>query len=148
MSEAPHHRESHEERDINVRRVALLGGVLIVSLVVILGLMGGLMAIFLADAGELPPGPTTTPVPTAPPGLQAVLSAEWGALQATQEARLQEYSWVSEDAGVAHIPIDRAMALLLANGLPTPAPTAAPTVTPTAVPDATPNASPTSEAGS
>lgn len=35
-----------------------------------------------------------------------------------QEAKLETYGWVDRKAGVARIPVDRAMQLLLARGLP------------------------------
>jgi hypothetical protein len=39
---------------------------------------------------------------------------------ADQEARLREYAWIDEDAGVVAIPIERAMDLLVREGVPTP----------------------------
>jgi hypothetical protein len=40
------------------------------------------------------------------------------AVRATEERRLHSYGWVDRNAGVAHIPIERAMQLLLERGLP------------------------------
>jgi hypothetical protein len=40
------------------------------------------------------------------------------ARQAQEQARLNSYGWVDEDAGVAHIPIERAMEMILEEGLP------------------------------
>jgi hypothetical protein len=40
------------------------------------------------------------------------------ALRATEEAALTTYGWVEKDKGIVHIPIDRAMELLLQRGLP------------------------------
>jgi hypothetical protein len=59
--------------------------------------------------------------------------AEWRGKEA---ARLTSYGWVDKDAGVAHIPVERAMAVVAEQGLPvgepteTPTPTVAPTPTP------------------
>ncbi len=39
-----------------------------------------------------------------------------------QENQLNSYGWVDEKAGVAHIPIDRAMELIVQRGLPVHAP--------------------------
>lgn len=36
-----------------------------------------------------------------------------------EEQKLNSYGWVNQDAGVAHIPIDRAMQLIAQRGLPT-----------------------------
>ena len=37
----------------------------------------------------------------------------------SSEKQLKGYGWVNKDAGVAHIPIERAMALVVERGLPT-----------------------------
>jgi len=56
---------------------------------------------------------------------------------AVQEAVVNSYGWVNQESGVAHIPVDRAMDLVLARGLPTrpasEAPAGAPTVAPATV---------------
>jgi len=52
------------------------------------------------------------------PRLQSDPFAELDLLRATQDAQLNSYGWVDESAGLAHIPIERAMDLLVANGLP------------------------------
>jgi hypothetical protein len=56
---------------------------------------------------------------------------------AAQQEAVNSYGWVSKEAGVAHIPVDRAMDLVLARGLPTrpanEAPPGAPTVAPATV---------------
>lgn len=41
------------------------------------------------------------------------------ALRATEAAALTTYGWVDKDKGIVHIPIDKAMELLLQRGLPT-----------------------------
>ncbi len=53
--------------------------------------------------------------------------ADAAALTATQEALLQGYAWVDQASGVARIPIDRAMQLVVAQAAQsTPEPTAEP----------------------
>ena len=54
---------------------------------------------------------------------QTTPNADAQALAATQEAQLQSYGWVDQSAGIAHIPIDRAMQLIVAEQ---PQPTATP----------------------
>ena len=57
------------------------------------------------------------------PRLQSNPFAELDLLRAKQQARLTSYGWVDQPAGVAHIPINKAMDLLAANGIPpTPEP--------------------------
>jgi len=53
------------------------------------------------------------------PRLQSDPFVELDLLRAAQDAQLNSYGWVDESTGLAHIPIDRAMDLLVANGLPT-----------------------------
>jgi hypothetical protein len=50
------------------------------------------------------------------------------ALRAAEDEVLTSYGWVSKEAGIARIPIEHAMQLVLERGLPVskPAPTAAP----------------------
>jgi len=57
-----------------------------------------------------------------------------------QEQQLNSYGWVDKDAGVAHIPIEHAMDLIVEKGLPV-LPQAADANESSAKPPATPNAS-------
>jgi hypothetical protein len=52
------------------------------------------------------------------PRLQADPATELSKLKEESLARLNGYGWVDEDAGVAHIPIDRAIDILAESGLP------------------------------
>ena len=55
-------------------------------------------------------------VPT--PHLQGNPAAELARLKKQSLDRLNTYGWVNPDAGIAHIPIDRAMDILARSGLP------------------------------
>ena len=55
-------------------------------------------------------------VPT--PHLQGNPAAELSRLKAQSLDRLNTYGWVKREAGIAHIPIDRAMDILARSGLP------------------------------
>jgi len=52
------------------------------------------------------------------PRLQSDPFVELDILRAKQDGQLESYGWVDESTGLVHIPIDRAMDLLVANGLP------------------------------
>jgi len=52
------------------------------------------------------------------PRLQSDPFTELDELRATQDMQLSSYGWVDEPAGLAHIPIGRAMDLLVTHGLP------------------------------
>ena len=53
-----------------------------------------------------------------PPRLQSSPAAELQELRAAEDALLSSYGWVNREAGVIHIPIERAMELIGQRGLP------------------------------
>jgi hypothetical protein len=59
----------------------------------------------------------TVPTP-AGPQLDPDQSATLAKLRSTEQQRLGEYAWVNEQAGVARIPIERAMAIAAEKRLP------------------------------
>jgi hypothetical protein len=61
-----------------------------------------------AEQRELPPSPR----------LQVHPHEELVEYCAAQQEAVDSYGWVSREAGVVHIPVDRAMDLILAKGLP------------------------------
>lgn len=77
-----------------------------------------------------PPGEPHIPIDPvahqAGPGPQANPRQELEQLRQLQDRRLHGYGWIDRDRGVVHIPIDRAMDLVLERGLER----AAPEVTP------------------
>ncbi len=70
------------------------------------------------QAGQLPPAPR----------LQSTPLQDLEQLRAEEEKELTSYGWVDEKAGIARIPIDEAIKIVAARGLPhaAPAPSAAP----------------------
>jgi hypothetical protein len=76
---------------------------------------------------ETPASPLATRTVPPEPRLQVDAPKELRVLQASEEGTLASYGWVSREAGIARIPIQRAMQLVLERGLPgtrTPAPPA------------------------
>lgn len=67
------------------------------------------------------------PEPTPPPGprLQTDPEGELTTMRREQAERLSSYGWVQQGEGTVHIPIDRAMDLLVERGLPAVGRTAA-----------------------
>lgn len=116
----------HEESDINVRAiiwfVVVLTGITLAVDVAMWGLFKGL-AYYEAKNDE-----SVTPLAAAPapptggnmpsPGLQLTPWTDLKAFQAAQAAQLHSYGWIDEHGGVARVPIDKAKALLLKQGLP------------------------------
>jgi len=115
----------HEESDVNVRAILGYGVTLIVAGVIVFVLLWVLQGVYLrqtdraqmqvyplADAGQqeqLPPAPR----------LQQNPQQDMRELRARQQALLRGYGWINRDAGVARIPIEEAMRIVVERGLPT-----------------------------
>jgi len=65
--------------------------------------------------GKLPPGPR----------LQAFPAKDLVEFRHSAEHKAESYGWVDKQNGVAHVPVDKAIEMVLKNGLPVPAPKAA-----------------------
>ena len=93
-------------------------------------LMWGLSSALKKDiAGRQPPPPVlagarTQPLPPAP-RLQPNPPKDLAELRERENAVLGAYAWVDREQGTAQIPVDRALDILAAKGLPVP-PTATP----------------------
>jgi hypothetical protein len=75
-----------------------------------------------APSGSLQPksaatGPAPAPTPPAP-ALEARSGQTLDPYRASQQQRLNSYGWVDRSAGIARIPIDRAIDLLTERGMP------------------------------
>lgn len=113
-------RIGYERRDVSARGVAWVAGGMVFAAIVMqlllwvfdLGLYrtypGGDAASRIGKPGIEPP----------PPRLQSSPAAELQELRAAEDALLGSYGWVNREAGVIHIPIERAMELIGQRGLP------------------------------
>jgi hypothetical protein len=128
MAEKPVHAEhggpSHEERDIRLRPIVWAGAALVVLAIVVHVGLAWLFDYFTERRTRLE-GP---PAPTAPiawprqlpagPRLQIDPHQDLQQLLSAEATILQRYDWVDHEAGIARIPIARAMELLAERGLP------------------------------
>ena len=89
-----------------------------------------------AGAGPVMPPPAASDAPQ----LLARPERELATVRSGEAERLGSYGWVDPASGVAHIPIERAIDLVAAKGLPTSAPTAAATEAPGTAPAPAPAA--------
>jgi hypothetical protein len=125
MAESPsgveHDERRHEERDIRLRPIIVMG----IGLVVLAG--ASLLAMVLlfdylaARRVELAPPPSPileTGRPPPEPRLQTSPQQDMRVMRRQEDAMLQSYSWVDRQAGVVRIPIARAMEILVERGLP------------------------------
>lgn len=123
-----------ERRDLSARGVlGFLGGLGIVGVLIYL-LLGGMYS-FLnrhEKAHEPPPNPligatnadTRHPTPQDAdkfplPRLETNERGQLEDQRIREEEILNTYGWLDQKAGIAHIPIERAMALIVERGLPT-----------------------------
>jgi hypothetical protein len=128
MSSHPPHGDlhnpgtDHEHSDINVRAIIWFVVVLAVIVIAVDISMYGLFKAFnymetrnepVVSPLALPPGQ-----PPGPPGLPTTPWSDLKKFRAEQEAYLHGYGWIDETAGVARVPIEKAKALLLKQGLP------------------------------
>lgn len=128
----------YEPRDANIRGLLQFGFWMAVVLAVTLFAMRGLFS-FIKKVEPL--GSTTSPLvqegqrelPPSP-RLQVHPHDELVDYCAAQQRGVNSYGWVNQETGVVHIPVERAMDLILSKGLPTrtqnEAPQGAPTVAP------------------
>lgn len=119
----PPHTVAFEQRDFNLRGAAIFGAGLALFLVLT---VGALYAFQIFATGQLPtfapPASNLAEPPNAvlppEPRLEAVPGLNYQQLQAREREWLNSYGWVDEAGGVTRIPIERAMELVVARGLP------------------------------
>lgn len=90
----------------------------LVLLIVIVCLLTVKGVIRTAGHAEKPARSFTRRAQFPEPRLEAHPVARYTASRAEAEKELHSYGWINRKAGVAHIPIERAMTLLLERGLP------------------------------
>ena len=114
-------RDAFERRDVAPRHVvyAVLG---LFAIIIIAGLVvTGLMGLFSRELGEerskRPPTAleAAQQIPPAP-RLQVKPAEDRASLDAEAQRKLQGYGWADRKTGRAHIPIERAIDLLVAHG--------------------------------
>lgn len=109
-----------ESRDTNLPSLAVFGGAIVVTVAIVMLFCWGLFRIYtyvqplgpaatpFASSRPLPPEPRLQPKPEN--DLQNYLEDE--------HMELNSYGWVDRSNDIVRIPIDRAMQLLLQQGLP------------------------------
>jgi hypothetical protein len=116
----PSREEGYEKRDASIRGLLLFGlGLAVLMVIVFFGMKWTLD--FLSK--ESPLGPPAAPFVNArevppSPQLQAQPHIDLRTYCVQQLDTLNSYGWVDQHDGVVHIPIERAMDLLLKQGFP------------------------------
>ena len=111
----------YETEDFSPHGIRWFTAGLAVLAVIVLVLMGGLL--WFLSGGWPPRQGIVTPMVPAPnmspePDLQVASSLDYQAMRAAEESQLHSYRWVDREAGIAAIPIERAMEILADRGLP------------------------------
>ena len=119
-SHAPAQGPGYETRDVNIRGAYTFALTLFAVLVIVIFGMRGL---FWHFESTQPLGPETTPFKSArelppTPRLQVDPRQDLAHMKEQQQEILNSYGWADQGTGKVHIPIDRAMDLLLQRGLP------------------------------
>jgi hypothetical protein len=117
----------YETEDFSPRGIRWFTAGLAVLAVTVLVLMGALL--WLLSDGWPPRQGIVTPMVPAPdmspqPDLQVASSLDYQQMRAAEEAQLRSYRWVDREAGIAAIPIERAMEILAGRGMPAQKPQA------------------------
>ena len=112
--------QEHERRDIPVKLIGQFLGALLISGVLVVLVVGGMWRYFGANQPQAVVSPFSGPRELPPaPRLQIEPRSDLRTYLEHEQRRLSTYGWVDQNAGVVHIPIERAMDLLLQRGLPT-----------------------------
>lgn len=113
-------RPDLDPRDLSLRGIGGFGIALIVILVAAASLMWWASSILRGrEEAKDPPPPVLAEAsrPHTPPGpqLQAEPTAELDELRAREDLILTSYAWTDKETGIAQVPIERAIDLLLEN---------------------------------
>jgi hypothetical protein len=112
---------THEADRVRVKGILGFAVVLVALAVVVQLVLAVVMQRFAKEESKLQgqrPPLFALDVDVPAPHLQGNPAAELSRLKAQSLDRLNTYGWVNREAGIAHIPIDRAMDILAKSGLP------------------------------
>jgi hypothetical protein len=111
----------HEPNQIEVKGILLFAVALVAIGVTVLSVLGLVMGSYkrqsIRDRRGRPPM-LTVDVEPPPPLLQRNPAQELKQLKEREMERLTTYGWMDQAHGIAHIPIDRSIEILVRKGLP------------------------------
>jgi len=108
----------HETSDADTGPVTRAFGGLLALLFCALLVGWGLLKLLLAAAPLSPPAVAPREVAPVEPRLQVSPAKDLAALRAEEDRILHSIQWIDRQAGIARIPIDQAMALLVKRAKP------------------------------
>lgn len=108
----------YDTTSVDVRSVALIGLGLVFTIVFVMLVAWWLTGAYSAEvppvAAPFPPEQSEQPQPR----LQANPSQDWQQQQQQARERLTSYDWIDREQGTVRIPVDRAIEVLVEEGLP------------------------------
>lgn len=118
-------RRGHESTKLDVRLIVVfLAGVGVSSVIIYLGLNALMSSLTHPERGperfpsRVSPASPDDPEAFPAPRIQVNLHVDLVRLRNSERAELNSYGWVDRDAGIARIPIDRAIEIIAKRGLP------------------------------
>lgn len=116
-----HPTVSHELTDLRAGNIALFAAALAVMIGLVLLVSGWLFdfATLRQAEKQRPLSPlASTRGPAPGPLLQVHAPKDLQEMRAAEDARLNGYGWIDQNAGIVRIPVDRAIDLVAKKGLP------------------------------
>ena len=117
------HAPGEIDRELDTRKILLIGAGLALVTLAAIAVMAVLFRVLLKE--EVQKDPVPPPLAAAAraqkppePRLQVSPETDLASLRAGEQRILTSFAWVDRDSGRIRIPIERAMALLAAEGLP------------------------------
>jgi uncharacterized membrane protein len=113
----------HEHRDVNVFALGKFAIGLVIVTVFCVGLVAGVFQYLLHREGGIPASRMESPAQDArqlppEPRLEEAPARDLEEMRAAELKMQTSYGWLDESAGIVRLPIDRAMDLVVAQGLP------------------------------
>ena len=121
MEQTLHHSPNgagHEQSEVSVRLIVVSLGFLAIFTFCICLLVVGIFRYFYSYYGTAEATRLSQPVIPPEPRIEVAPYEQFQQLHAHEEHVLSTYAWVDKQAGTVRIPIDRAIDLLAAKGLP------------------------------
>ena len=106
----------YEIRDVSVGALAAFGGLLTLILVTVLGASHDLALDLAKWAGHSPTATVSSAFRPPVPMLEVDPEQDLRTFRQREDTQLHGYGWVDHAAGTVHIPIERAMDLMAADG--------------------------------
>jgi hypothetical protein len=109
----------HEHREVSVRLIVVSLGFLAVSTFVVLLLVIGIFRYFYRSYSTAEATRLAQPVIPPEPRLEVASTQQLHDLRAKEDHILSTYAWVDKQDGIVRVPIDKAIDMLAAKGVPT-----------------------------